>query len=102
MITRPPGLALSFHRGLWHIVYYFDDKRRTKSTGTDDLELARPKRDEFFKGVAVKERKPHTKKSRYIYLRKPYLVKKDNIKIGEYDTYEEAERERDKYLNENF
>lgn len=100
MIQKPQGEALSFHRGVWNITYYDDKTRKQKSTGTDDLELARQKRDEFFVNANERPRLLCDKKDKFIYKQKPYMVKIGDKLVGKFDRKEDARKARDEYLQQ--
>lgn len=101
MITRPHGLALSFHRNVWNIIYYLDGRRKIKSTGLNDFEEAELARNKFFEGSEMHIRKEHDKDTLYVYTQKPYYVKVQKKVVGRYYTMEEAKKGRDEYLKLN-
>lgn len=98
MITKPKGEALSFHRGVWNVVYYRDNVRKTQSLSTDNIEIATFRRDLFFQDAQEKPRKVIQNDNKYVYRQLPFYVKIDKKLVGRYKTKKEAIKARDEYL----
>lgn len=106
MTTHPKIKALdsglSFYRGTWRAEYTVNGKRRYLSLGTDQIAVARLKRDEFYAKLDAAGAKPSgvladPDSMRYIYLRKPVILRV-NGKERHFDTVEEAKAARNELL----
>lgn len=101
MITRPKGEALSFHRGVWNVIYYVDKIRKMKSLGTDDRDIALIRRDAFFTEAVVKDRKTYAKEDRYVYYRNPWFFKYKGKELAGGKSKKGMIKARDDYFKEN-
>lgn len=107
-ITLPRGDGLSFYRNRWYVCYYRDGKPAKLSTGTDDFEEAKKARDAFYAearasgaktvGYRTAKDKVDSDPDKYIYRRKPFIVRIAGKCIGEAETVVEARALRDAHL----
>jgi len=97
----------------WKIRYWKDGIQKIRNTYTKDIDEAIKIRDAFYAELKAmgatevlvgtaspKAQVSRTQKnpSKHIYERKPFLVKIRNQHVGVFDTREEAEKARDRYL----
>jgi hypothetical protein len=105
------GKGMFLLNGMWHALYYEDGKQRRKYLDTDDEIQAVKLRNRFFltlkkQGAVTKQKKSRLLKiaenaERYIYRRKPYVVRVGTVHVGDFEIFEEAREARDGYLKGN-
>lgn len=95
-------------RDRWVVVWKENGKQKTKTLPKDTpVEQARAVRDHLFaklrsRGAVIAGSKSAARRSnRYIYHRSPYYVRVAGVHVGDFETYAEAEKARNEYLEKN-
>lgn len=103
-LTPDSGLVLV--KGVYKATFTRNGRRLYRTLRTSDITVARERRDALYSalsaaGAATPKREMKTAQpgdSTWIYRRKPFFVRVGKTRIGDYDTFEEAQVARDAHL----